>query len=207
MRVVLRPAQSGGGGAFFLVADPIGCDRPLLVAAASRDALDVVLYPTDGDYMPDLISLIAQCRRPGESYRQMAARAEKLGHRIKFQTINELATTPPRSWPKSVDTIRALAVALDVTERAIVLAYAESLGVDTRSPSDFMAALPARVDQIDPAMRDAVLGVIRAATPDPQVTPPTADEHSVPHPEDQAAIAASREAHRRARTPADGGAD
>lgn len=105
----------------------------------------------------------------------MSDRAEAAGYRIKFQTINELAMTPPKAWPKRTDTVRALAVALDVTPRTIVLAYAESLGVDVGRPAEFANMLPAGTDSIDPEMRDALLGVIRVAarrsnaqTPEPR---------------------------------------
>lgn len=99
----------------------------------------------------------------GLSNRELEARASNAGHRVKFQTFSELANNAPKSWPKRTETISGLAAALDVTERTIVLAFAESLGVDVGRVG-FADLVPRGADVMEPEMREAVLAVIRAAT-------------------------------------------
>lgn len=118
----------------------------------------------DGDGVQTITELVkAQMDVTGRSYRDLEAESERSGHRVKFQTFQELGTVGPKSWPKSVDTIRGLARALGVTEQAIVLAFAKSLGVRLQRSSALAQQLPAEADDLGPEMRTAILRVIRAA--------------------------------------------
>lgn len=113
--------------------------------------------------MPDLKTLIREWTDRGVSVREMERRATRAGFRVKYQTFSELANNPPLSFPKKTETIRGMAAALEVTERAIVLAYAESLGVDV-GRVEFADLVPLAADEMSQGMRDAVLAVIREAT-------------------------------------------
>lgn len=113
--------------------------------------------------MPDLKTLIRDCNVGGVSFREMERRSEEAGCKVKFQTFSELANQVPRSWPKHTGTIRGIAIAIGVAERAVVLAYAESLGLDIGRVG-FADLVPLDADGMSTQMRDAVLSVIRAAT-------------------------------------------
>ncbi|MFC3299604.1 hypothetical protein ACFOD8_08270 [Arthrobacter agilis] len=101
----------------------------------------------------------------GLSYRDLVERASKAGYSLKFQYVNELVVSGPKSWPKNPDTFRALAAILRVSEKSVVLAYAASLGLDvTDSTSPFATRLPAGTEKLSPSMQDALIAVVRAAT-------------------------------------------
>ncbi|MFJ4284048.1 hypothetical protein ACIPY0_00215 [Paenarthrobacter nicotinovorans] len=100
----------------------------------------------------------------GLSYRDLAARAIAAGYSLKFQYLNDLATTGPKSWPKNPDTIRALAVALRTSEKSVILAYARALGLEVRdSESPLANRLPAGTELLSPPMQDALIKLISAA--------------------------------------------
>lgn len=113
--------------------------------------------------MTDLQTLIRTRNEQGVSYREMERLADEAGYHVKFQTFADYAVKPPLAFPKVIDTIRGMAAALGVTERAIVLAYAESLGVDVGQVS-FADLVPLSADEMSTGMRTAVLAVIREAT-------------------------------------------
>lgn len=109
--------------------------------------------------MPTITQLIADhITTTGRSYRDLAHAS---GDRVKHQTFQELKTGPPKSWPKSAETIRGIARALGVTERAVVLAFARSLGVDVAGGSLFAQQLPPGVDDLSPKERKAAIEMLR----------------------------------------------
>lgn len=114
--------------------------------------------------MPTISELIERQRRDsGLSYREMAERAARAGLHIKFQTIANLATTPPKEWPKKAETIQALAEGLDVPERLVVLAFACSFGLDVqRDESTLGSMLPAGTRHLDESVQRAVAAMVRS---------------------------------------------
>ena len=114
---------------------------------------------SDDPSMPTITQLIADhITATGRSYRDLAHAS---GDRVKHQTFQELKTGPPKSWPKSAETIRGIAQALGVTERAVVLAFARSLGVDVAGGSLFAQQLPPGVDDLSPKERKAAIEMLR----------------------------------------------
>lgn len=112
--------------------------------------------------VPTISELIAaQMDATGRSYRELSKAS---GDRVKYQTFQELRTAPPKSWPKSIETIRGMAAALDVSETAIVLGYARSLGVRLQGESMLAQQLPASAGRLTPAQRNAIVSLIRAIT-------------------------------------------
>ncbi|MGV5046844.1 hypothetical protein [Rhodococcus pyridinivorans] len=112
--------------------------------------------------MPTIGELIAaQMDATGRSYRELSKAS---GDRVKYQTFHELCTAPPKSWPKNVETIRGMAAALDVSETAVVLGYARSLGVEVQGESMLAQQLPASAGRLTPAQRNAIVSLIRAIT-------------------------------------------
>ncbi|WP_343466508.1 hypothetical protein AAI421_18400 [Rhodococcus aetherivorans] len=116
----------------------------------------------DDRSVPTISQLIAaQMDATGRSFRDLWRAS---GERVKHQTFQELRSAPPKSWPKNVETIRGMAAALDVTETAIVMAYARSLGVDVVGESVLAQQLPASAAQLTPAQRNAIVQLIRSIT-------------------------------------------
>ncbi len=116
----------------------------------------------DDRSVPTISQLIAaQMDATGRSFRDLWRAS---GERVKHQTFQELRSAPPKSWPKNVETIRGMAAALDVTETAIVMAYARSLGVDVAGESVLAQQLPASAAQLTPAQRNAIVQLIRSIT-------------------------------------------
>lgn len=114
--------------------------------------------------MPTISELIERRRRDsGLSYREMAERAARAGLHIKFQTIANLATTPPKEWPKRAETIQALAEGLDVPERLVVLSFARSFGLDVqRDESTLGLMLPTGTRHLDERVQRAVAAMVRS---------------------------------------------
>lgn len=127
--------------------------------------MDVTEAELNPEGVPTISELIhTQRDSTGDSYREMADRAAAAGYTIKFQTLQELATVPPRGWPKKADTFKALAHALQVSERAVVLAYARSFGLDVSEGSSLLEVLlPAGTRDVDRGLQQAIAGVVRAA--------------------------------------------
>lgn len=67
--------------------------------------------------------------KSGESYRELAERAQARGFSLTGSSIHRLATTPLRSVPEP-ESLRALAVALDESVESVTLASVASLGID-----------------------------------------------------------------------------
>lgn len=163
MCVVPHPAVTRCCCSGFLVDAQVSSACPGVVDGASLGTVDLAAGKVHGDHMTDLQALIRSCNDRGVSYREMERRAADAGHRVKFQTFADYANKAPLSFPKSIGTIRGMAAALDVTERAVVLAYAESLGVDV-GQIGFADLVPLNADEMTTGMRSAVLAVIREAT-------------------------------------------
>lgn len=124
--------------------------------------------PVDPEEVPTITDLIKRHRdQTGDTYRQMAERAEKAGVKIKYQTIADLAKDGPKGWPKQPDTITALSVALRTSERAIVLAFARSFGLDigAERPVIDAALYPTEKhegwDLLPKASRDELMGILK----------------------------------------------
>jgi transcriptional regulator with XRE-family HTH domain len=129
-----------------------------VVVEDSEERVDRVAVPT----IKELI--LTQRESLGLSYREMSQRADRAGLKIKHQTIQELATARPKQWPKTSATIRALAEALDVTERAVVLAFARSFDLEVSADSSLLEMiLPAGTKNVHPSIQQAIAGVVRAA--------------------------------------------
>lgn len=127
------------------------------------------------------------------SYEALAQRAQKVGLGLTKQQLSDLANNRPKGWPKSAEMVQALSVALNVSERTVVLSYAASFGIDvseTRSP--FEVRLPATVSSLDPSMQDAILHVIRAATEGAEVDERTEEEVTEPGTQESYPSAMSR---------------
>ncbi|VFA94734.1 Uncharacterised protein [Nocardia farcinica] len=122
------------------------------MVAAARDGSDDPSMPTISQLIADHIAAT------GRSYRDLTHAS---GDRVKHQTFQELKSGPPRSWPKSTETIRGIAQALGLSERAVVLAFARSLGVDVEGASLFAQQLPPGVDDLTPEERRAAIEMLR----------------------------------------------
>lgn len=128
-------------------------------------SLDVVVDPPEAsaktDTVPTIRDLIRSAVDEGRSFRDLEADS---GYRVKFQTFQELANHPPAQFPKKVDTITGMAQSLHVTETAVVLAYAKSLGIPVGGVDNtFALRLPAGVATIEPEMQRAIINMARAA--------------------------------------------
>ena len=110
--------------------------------------------------MPTIGELIREALTAGRSVRDLE---QDSGYLVKYQTFQELSARTPREFPKQTKTITGMAQALRITETAVVLAYAESLGIRVEARSGFAMRLPAGVDQLDIEMQNALIAVVRAA--------------------------------------------
>lgn len=114
----------------------------------------------DSSDVPTIKDLIRVELDSGKSVRDLEVDS---GGRVKFQTFQELSNRAPRQFPKAPETIRGMARALQVDETTVVLAYARGLGIDVAAGSMFALRLPPGVDELDPQMQNALIGVVRAA--------------------------------------------
>lgn len=110
--------------------------------------------------VPTIKELIRSALDGGKSVRDLA---QDSGHRVKFQTFQELSVHPPKQFPKTPETITGMALALKVSETAVVLAYARGIGITVTSGSNFSMRLPADVDRLSPEMQEALVALTRAA--------------------------------------------
>lgn len=97
----------------------------------------------------------------GATYRELEARSERAGFKVKYQTFAQLATAGPKAWPKEPETIKGIASALQVSEESVVLAFAATFGLKISRKSQFSASLPLGVDKLNPQVRDSFLRLIR----------------------------------------------
>jgi len=110
--------------------------------------------------VPSIRELIRAALDGGKTVRQLEAES---GYRVRFQTFQELSNHAPKQFPKHAATITGMAVALNVSESTVVLAYATGLGVPVSAGPTFALRLPPGVDGLAPAMQDAIIQVARAA--------------------------------------------
>lgn len=115
----------------------------------------------DREDVPSIKDLIRTELDGGKTVRQLA---KDSGGRVQFQTFQNLSRHPPKEFPKDPKTITGMALALGVPETTVVLAYARSLGIGVTADSSFALRLPAAVDRLDPALQDALINLVRAAT-------------------------------------------
>jgi hypothetical protein len=108
----------------------------------------------------DLAELI-RSTKGDRSYDDLARDAGGTPGRQRWQ---QLATSPIRNFPDP-PTIRSIAGALGVTQRTVVLAAAESLGLDTGTPGGLVEQLlPPGLDDLPEDEQRALLGVARVLT-------------------------------------------
>ena len=112
--------------------------------------------------MPTIAELLTAYRdRTGASYEDMA---RKVGDEINRSRMHELATQPPKNFPKLPRTFERLADLLEVPVTTIVLAFAAGLGLPVSTTQSRLAQLlPARTDELlTDEDRDAILNVTRS---------------------------------------------
>lgn len=122
-----------------------------------------VEWPSKGgndDGVPSIKELIQDALGAGKTVRELEADS---GHRVKYQTFQELSRRAPKQFPKDLKTVAGMAQALRVTETAVVLAYAKGLGIEVTGESAFAMRLPPGVDQLTREMQDALVKLVRAA--------------------------------------------
>jgi hypothetical protein len=127
--------------------------------------------------VPSLAELIRQHRdRTGDSYADMAARAERATRGAKDSAgltraaFQRLATVGTDRFPNPA-TLGTLAQVLDVPVSTIVLAAATSLGLPVQADTEAMW-LPGGTEHLTPEDRAAVRAVTRALV-DARTPPPT----------------------------------
>lgn len=107
---------------------------------------------------------IAELIRIGKADRSYEQLARDCGGQPTAARLQQIATKPVRTFPDP-PTIRGLSKGLRVTEATVVLAAAESLGLDVRrSASRLVSLLPAGVDRLTDEQVDAVLSVVHSMT-------------------------------------------
>lgn len=100
----------------------------------------------------------------GRSYEQLE---QACGGTPTRQRLQQITTSDIKAFP-STDTIAGLARGLSVSTRAVVLAAAESLGIDVSTgQSRLETLLPGNVDALSDAQVAAVLQTIRTFLPEP----------------------------------------
>jgi hypothetical protein len=112
----------------------------------------------DRQSVPTIKDLVRHAIDGGKTVRALQADS---GDRVRFQAFQELATTAPKGFPKETKTIEGIALALDISEMAVVLAYAQSLGIAVDTDSSFALRLPPGVDGIDGEIQDAIINLTR----------------------------------------------
>ncbi|OBK92608.1 hypothetical protein A5646_03255 [Mycobacterium sp. 1245499.0] len=119
--------------------------------------------------MPTIRDLIRSALDSGRSVRDLE---QDSGYRVKFQTFQELANHAPRQFPKEIKTITGMAQALNVSETAVVLAYAKGLGIPVEGLNNtFALRLPPDVNSIEPEMQNAIINMARAAVRQRRIEP------------------------------------
>lgn len=108
----------------------------------------------------DLAGLIATHKR-GRSYRQLAKDG---GGMLTAGRIQQIATAPLKSWP-GAGSVTSLARMLSVSERAVVLASAESLGIDVAQAESLANYLPAGTESLRDDQKAALAALVRSMLP------------------------------------------
>lgn len=108
----------------------------------------------------DLAGLIATHKR-GRSYRQLAKDG---GDMLTAGRIQQMATSELKSWPEA-GSVAALSRMLVVTERAVVLAAAESLGIDVSEAEGLASYLPSGSESLRADQKAALAALVRSMLP------------------------------------------
>lgn len=95
-------------------------------------------------------------QKAGRSYEQLS---KDCGGTPTAGRLQQIATTTLKSFPDP-ETIAGLARGLRVSSRAVLLAAAESLGLDVASGSRFEEYLPSGLDDLLPEQTDAALAMV-----------------------------------------------
>lgn len=121
--------------------------------------------PANGDQVLTLAQLIsARAGERGWSNGRLAQRCEHALSRARWQQLRTGARMTEFPEPA---TLALIAEALEVEITTVVLAAAQTLGLDARRRGpDLAHLLPAGTDRLSVPMRDALLAVIRAAVSD-----------------------------------------
>ena len=111
--------------------------------------------------MPTIAELLTAYRdRTGASYEDMA---RKVDDEINRSRMHQLATAPPKEFPKRARTVELLAQLLEVPVTTIVLAFAKGLGIPVQSSNTLLAdTLPPGTDLLTAEDREVVRVVARA---------------------------------------------
>jgi hypothetical protein len=112
----------------------------------------------------DVLTLQALIRaRMDDTGRTYADLSYQSGGSLTKGRWQQLGTGRIRAFPEP-PTLIAIAEVLEVDVTAVVLAAAQSLGIDARRRGpDLAQLLPAGTDRLSERMRDAILAIIRAA--------------------------------------------
>lgn len=105
----------------------------------------------------DLAQLI-HAYKGSRTYRDLEDACDR---RVSHQRWQQLATTEPRAFP-SAETIVAVATGLGISERAVLLAAGESLGLQTSARSRLADLIPEAVDQLPQSAISAIVACINA---------------------------------------------
>lgn len=119
----------------------------------------------DGDSVLTLQQLVrARMDDRGWSYSDLARRS---GDRLTRGRWQQLGTgVRMKSFPEP-DNLVAMADALEVDVTSVLIACAQTLGIDARRRGpDLAVLLPAGTDRLSERMRDGILTIIRAAVAD-----------------------------------------
>lgn len=120
---------------------------------------------SNGEPVVTLHDLIrARIEERGWNYADLARRSGNRLTRSRWQQIGTGVRL--RSFPEPAS-IEAMAAALEVDVTTVLLATAQSIGLDARRGGPTLAhLLPAGTDRLSDQMRDAILTLIRAAVAD-----------------------------------------
>ena len=131
------------------------------------------------------IATLIRATKGDRSYEQLS---EACGGEPTAGRLQQIATKPLKEFPEP-RTIRSLARGLGVGERRVVLAWAETLGLDVeRAEPRLVQLLPPAAASLDDEQTAAVLAVIRAMVRPLEADIPTVE---APTPPDTSASSAS----------------
>jgi hypothetical protein len=114
----------------------------------------------DSPSVPTIADLLQEYRRlTGASYEAMS---EVVNREITTGRLHQLATVPPKSFPRDAGTVQRLADLLQVPVATIVLAFAASLGLPvSQQGSHLSITLPPGTDSLEAKDVEAIRAVVR----------------------------------------------
>lgn len=115
----------------------------------------------DSSAVPTIAELLLAYRdRTGDSYADMS---RKVRNEIHISRLQQLATAPPREFPKQPRTVELLAELLEVPITTIVLGFAAGLGIPVSHTGSMLErTLPPGTDSLTAEDREAIRAVTRA---------------------------------------------